>query len=516
MSEFRWWLYEGDCLEVLRRAPDNYFDSMCTDPPAGISFMHREWDGNKGGRDHWIDWMCKRMQECYRVLKPGAHALVWALPRTSHWTATALEDAGWEVRDIFTHHYGSGFPKSQDVGKFIDKLKGAEREVVGVRTQSFGLSESLGWNANSLSRNKTEIEVTTPATDEAARWNGWGTGIKPGSEHWILVRKPLSEKSVARNVLKWGTGALNIDTCRVHRDADDVPGWHKTGANGSKGYQGEDTFKIREMTAEEVQERCGDKGRWPTNLLLSHSEGCQQVGVETMKGQPKPSGRGTGGIWTKGDGVPCGPEYGGETVDVWECAPDCPVAEINRQSGYSKSPPAGNVTRTKAHKSGSLEGPTKDRVVLNGHGDSGGASRFFPSFRYQAKPSRSERERGLEALPDSTLNRVNPGGIENDPRWGPVQVKNNHPTVKSAKLMAWLCRLITPPGGLVLDPFCGSGSTGVACLEEGFRFVGIEQDPSYCEISRGRIGYAETQILGELPTEADPALTETELTECTE
>jgi site-specific DNA-methyltransferase (adenine-specific) len=145
------------------------------------------------------------------------------------------------------------------------------------------------------------------------------------------------------------------------------------------------------------------------------------------------------------------------------------------------------------------------------YGDSGGASRFFPTFRYQAKPSRSERERGLDALEASTLNRVNPGGIENDPRWAPVTVKNNHPTVKSSKLMAWLCRLITPPGGLVLDPFCGSGSTGVACMAEGFRFVGVDQDEHYCQIAQARVECAANET--NEATHEDLSLTEAELAE---
>jgi DNA modification methylase len=493
VSEFRYYIYQEDCLEVLRRAPDNYFDSMVTDPPAGISFMHREWDGNKGGRDHWIDWMCERMQEAYRVLKPGAHALVWALPRTSHWTATALEDAGWEVRDIFTHHFGSGFPKSQDVGKFIDKLSGAERQEIGRRKEGSGwkaqdkFNAQLGYRPNAYLQDRTEVVYTAPATDEAKQWDGWGTGIKPGSEHWILVRKPLSEKSVARNILKWGTGALNIDACRVHRGADDVPGWHKSGAKGSEGYRSEKcpecvggvfcytcggtgwlkgAFVIRDMGAEEIQERCGDKGRWPTNLLLTHSADCDET----------------------------------------TCVEDCPVAEINRQSGHTKTKRIEKPSEA-TEGSTSYAGTFQTNRGARGYTDEGGAARFFPTFRYQAKPSRSERERGLEALPESTLNRVNPGGIENDPRWAPVTVKNNHPTVKSVNLMAYLCRLITPPGGLVLDPFCGSGSTGVACMAEGFRFVGIDGDEHYCQIAQGRIEYAANDI--NKATE-DLSLTQTE------
>jgi DNA modification methylase len=512
MGDFSFYIYQGDCLDVMKKAPDNYFDSMVTDPPSGTGFMNRDWDKDKGGRNAWVAWMAEVMKEALRALKPGGHALVWALPRTSHWTATALEDAGFEVRDVFTHHFGSGFPKSQDVSTFIDKLAGANREVVGKRIQRFGLSQQAGWNENSLSRTNAEIVETAPSTDDAKQWAGWGTGIKPGSEHWILVRKPLSEKSVARNVLRWGTGALNIDACRVNRASDDVPGWHKTGSYGRTGGYSADkcpdcvggvacetckgtgwingTFVIRDMPPEEVQARCGNKGRWPPNLLLSHGEGCQLVGTEAMPGDPKPAGRGSGGIWTRGDGVPCGPEYGGETVEVWDCQPDCPVAEINRQSGTSK---AGSGKFIRKKSLGDTEagwGMRHDADAGQGYGDSGGASRFFPTFKYQAKPARREREAGLDEMEESTLNRVNPGGLENEPRFAPIQVKNNHPTCKGVNLMIWLTELVTPPGGLVLDPFAGSGTTGVACLQKGFRFVGIEQDEHFAEIARARIAHA--------------------------
>src|SRR5581483_2059530 len=210
------------------------------------------------------------------------------LPRTSHWTATAIENAGFEVRDVITHHYGSGFPKSQDVGKAIDKIG-----------------------------------------HDAKEWEGWGSALKPASEHWILARKPLGEKSIARNVLRYGTGALNIDACRVERAEDDVPGWHKSGADGSKGYHGEDTFRIREMTAEEIQERCGGKGRWPTNLVVSHSPGCERRGIKRVRSHGNLSGHepssNTNGVYSEfekrkaftahGDG------HGHETVEEWNCDP---------------------------------------------------------------------------------------------------------------------------------------------------------------------------------------------------
>jgi hypothetical protein len=217
-------LLEGDCLEHLKELETNQFDALLTDPPAGISFMGKEWDDDKGGRDHWVSWMSDVMRECLRVLKPGAHGLVWAIPRTSHWTATALELAGFEIRDVVTHLFGSGFPKSLDISKAIDKSKGAEREVVGKKPIAYADSNcwsepnknvdvgGFGSNDNCYGNDSEEWSVknnpiTAPATDLAKQWQGWGTALKPASEHWILIRKPLSEKTVAKNVENVGGSA---------------------------------------------------------------------------------------------------------------------------------------------------------------------------------------------------------------------------------------------------------------------------------------------------------------------
>lgn len=330
-------LLHGDCLEVLKTLNDSSVDSLVTDPPAGISFMGKDWDDDKGGRKEWCAWMESVMRECLRVMKPGAHGLVWSIPRTSYWTATALEDAGFEVRDCITHLFGSGFPKSLDISKAIDKAAGE-----------------------------------TPKTEAAKQWQGWGTALKPAAEFWWLVRKPLSEKTVAANVQKWGTGALNIGASRI-------PSLESTKRPlGSVSIWGKD-----------AGDRIGgsDNGRFPANLVLSHSPYC--------------------------------------TED--QCDIECAVWRLDAQSGVSKSSDAG-------------------------------ASRFF----YCAKISTSERNAGA---------------------------KNNHPTVKPKKLMGYLCKLITPPGGTVLDPFMGSGSTGIAAKENGFEFIGIEREMEYFEIARARIAH---------------------------
>ena len=228
----------GDALEVLKTFEDDSFHSMVTDPPAGISFMGKEWDSNKGGRDAWIKWLTEIMREAHRVLKPGAHILVWALPRTSHWTATAIEDAGFELREVVSHIFGSGFPKGMDISKAIDKKLGAEREVIADNPNARPNSQpnySLDDQHKNFSINVTPI--TAPSTDEAKQWDGWHTSIKPAVEFWILARKPI-EGTVTDNVLKHGVGGLNIDECRVGYTSEDDK-WKPTQArkfgNGAGG-----------------------------------------------------------------------------------------------------------------------------------------------------------------------------------------------------------------------------------------------------------------------------------------
>lgn len=193
-------IHQGDCLQILKTFESNSMDSLVADPPAGISFMSKSWDDDKGGRKQWIAWMAEVMTECLRVLKPGAHGLVWAIPRTSHWTATALEDAGFEVRDVVTHLFGSGFPKSMDISKAIDKAAGAEREVVGKYKYPDGsgdraiIDSSDSASTYGTSRPGGSVNITAPSTPEAKKWQGFGTALKPASEHWILVRKPIDKE----------------------------------------------------------------------------------------------------------------------------------------------------------------------------------------------------------------------------------------------------------------------------------------------------------------------------------
>lgn len=353
-------IYLGDCLERLKSFETNSLDSLVTDPPAGISFMGKAWDDDKGGRDSWIAWMTEVMSECLRVLKPGAHGLVWALPRTSHWTATALENAGFEVRDVVTHLFGTGFPKSLNIGLAIDKQAGAPNRGKAVLNIKGAMTER---DDRDYSQKGEPYEASTPA---AKQWSGWGTALKPASEHWILVRKPLSEKTVAANMLKYGTGGINIDSCRIagHNPSIDRRATaRKTGNTpGSPGEYGA-TIKNRISAEAYTSDHPSEQlGRFPANIVLSHNDDCDET-----------------------------------------CTDGCAVKALDEQSGVS-----GEKLRieTVAKSLSGYGAEGKSFKGVRGHGDSGGASRFF----YCAKASKQDRNRKVihdgEQAPDSEVNEA--------------------------------------------------------------------------------------------------------------
>lgn len=415
-------IIHGDAIEQLRLIPDNYFDSIVTDPPAGISFMNKKWDSDKGGRAQWIKWLSDVFIEAKRTLKPGGHALVWALPRTSHWTGMALEDAGFEVRDIVHHIFGSGFPKSLNIGKAVDSLQGNERKIID--TKDVGRDITNGGYKDAKSERKI-MDITKGTS----AWEGWGTALKPAVECWWLVRKPLSEKTVAENVLKWGVGGLNIDGCRVNYQNDkdmesarygtqaDIKGGHFVGANG---------ILAKNVLSSTV-------GRFPANLI---HDGSDEVLAEFAKaGNCK--GMSGGGAKDK------------EKKDNWA------IQQFNRQL-------------------------VKEEWI---RGDSGSPARFF----YCAKPSRSERDRGLDQFDTKEIANNTGNNHFIAPLGRETKYRNNHPTVKAQALMKYLIKMITPPGGIVLDMFAGSGSTLVAADDMGFGYVGIEQDIDNCGIAEQRL-----------------------------
>ena len=230
-----------NCLEALKEIPDNSIDTIITDPPAGISFMGKDWDSNKGGRDKWIGWLTEVMVECYRVAKPGATALVWALPRTSHWTATAIENAGWFIKDIIMHIFGSGFPKSLDIGKQIDKMQGNEREKIGIKyTGKDFADEELRKQGSMMQTRKTEARKDIIETKGNSKWEGYGTSLKPAAEHWILAMKP-NEGNYAENALKYGVAGLNIDGGRIGSETIDTHNAPKGTFAGGEQDRGSDT-----------------------------------------------------------------------------------------------------------------------------------------------------------------------------------------------------------------------------------------------------------------------------------
>ena len=389
-----------DCLDGMKLLDDNSVDSIVTDPPYELGFMGKKWDSTG------IAYNVELWKECLRVLKPGGHLLAFGGTRTYHRMACAIEDAGFEIKDCIQWIYGSGFPKSHDISKAIDKKLGAKREVIGklARNDRVLPSGQGGYHGNihdtyrNKGRQKVQLEITAPATPEAKQWEGWGTALKPANEPIVLARKPLSEKTVAENVLKWGTGGLNIDGCRIPIDptVDDPrlggKGSWKTDKAAKNVYEGGYVGKNIQSSA---------LGRFPANVILDEEAGRM----------------------------------------------------LDEQSGVTRS---GKVKSDKGAYSGVsatgfLRGIT---TTQNQHGDSGGASRFF----YCAKASKKERGEG-----------------------------NNHPTVKPVKLMEYLITLVTPPNGVVLDPFFGSGTTGIAAVNLGFHYIGFEIDKTYCDIATKRI-----------------------------
>tara|TARA_B110000503_G_scaffold67730_1_gene105994 strand:+ start:573 stop:1670 length:1098 start_codon:yes stop_codon:yes gene_type:complete len=351
-------IHAGNNLDILPTLPDNSVDSIVTDPPYELNFMGRKWD-NSG-----IAYSVELWTECLRVLKPGGHLLAFSGSRTYHRMVVAIEDAGFEVRDMISWISNKTFPKSLDVSKAIDKSAGAEREVLGIDKVRGNSPSMMGrtdpsnpeYDGSTVGVGTTYI--TAPSTPEAEQWQGWGTGLKPTVEPIVMARKPLIG-TVAANVLEHGTGALNIDGSRIGTEENlgraqyESKGWKNTsGMTGSTN----DDWK---------------KGRWPANVILD--------------------------------------EYS--------------AGELDEQSD---------------------------------------ASRFF----YVAKASKRDRNEGLEG-------------------------SNLHPTVKPTTLMRYLVKLVTPPGGTVLDPFTGSGSTGKAAILEGFDFIGIELTEEYLPIIEARLAHAE-------------------------
>lgn len=467
----------GDNIATLRTMPDACVDSVVCDPPYELGFMGRKWDASGVAYD------VERWREVLRVLKPGGHLLAFGGTRTYHRMTCAIEDAGFEIRDSIHWVYGSGFPKSLDVSKAIDSAAGAEREVVGQRRNNKGDSGNQQYAALGSFKQTKFSDITAPATEAAAEWQGWGTALKPAHEPIVVARKPLSG-TVAANVQEYGTGALNIDACRVYTDWNDAA--EKISAPPGQGIE------------------CNPLGRWPSNFVLSHSPGCVRVGRKKVassqfNGAPDHPNPGYQGGFNGARPACLHAPDGTETVDDWRCVDGCPVKMLGEQSGESVSRDGG--TRRTALGCMNDDGWRPKPTRRFSPEDAGTASRFFHQFPadpfvYEAKASRSEREAGCEALPAKTRGEIT--GREDDapgcnnPRSGKSAsgaIRNTHPTVKPVALMRWCVRLVTPPGGVVLDPYAGSGSTGCGAVPHGFRFIGCELHAEHKAIADARIAW---------------------------
>lgn len=405
----RFTLHQGDNRDVLKELPDNSIDSIITDPPYELGFMGKSWDASG------IAFNVEVWQECLRVLKPGGHLLAFSGSRTYHRMAVAIEDAGFEIRDQIMWIYGSGFPKSLDIGKAIQKASGVQ--PIGFKKNENAAFYGTGSGGQ---YNPTPRQLFMPPLEgEAKEWQGWGTALKPAHEPIVLARKPLIG-TVAENVLTYGTGGLNIDGARVEGKLEGDPNRFAKTDGG---------WAIAQLHEEPVVRI---EGRWPANVI---HDGSDEV-VELF-----PQTKGTVG----------NTQYGTDTNSI-----------------YGKF-------STDSNPNGS-----------NGTPDSGSAARFF----YCAKASKRDRNEGLDGF---EAKREHDGRAEggSNPRNRTNEYKqNHHPTVKPTSLMQYLCKLVTPPGGVVLDPFTGSGSTGKAAIYEGFNFVGIEMTEEYLPIAKARIEFA--------------------------
>lgn len=392
-------VYHSDCVAFMRTLPSNHVDAIVTDPPYELGFMGKGWD--KSGIANSVEMW----SEALRILKPGGHLLAFSGSRTYHRMTCAIEDAGFEIRDQIMWVYGSGFPKSLDVSKAIDKAAGAEREILGIDPVRFARLKNQV--AGSVSTGEQwehggrDVTITAPATDAAKQWQGWGTALKPAHEPICVARKPL-EGTVAHNVMTWGTGGLNVDGCRVEYASDSdkehalAGDAFKRKSTKDKGWSRpwmENAEKIQQMNRE-AKERA-QQGRWPSNFVHDGSE---------------------------------------EATELL-----------------------------------------------------GDAQRFF----YCAKTSKRDRDQGCEGIKAKRCSDGRKSGLSSGmPDKALAPSANHHPTVKPTDLMRYLCRLVTPPSGLIFDPFTGSGSTGKAAVLEGFDFLGCDITAEYVDIARARIEHA--------------------------
>ena len=436
----------GDNIELLKKYPNNYFDSVVTDCPYGLGkepnaeemlgawlksgylevkgsgFMGKDWDSFVPQPIFW--------KEIYRVLKYGGHIVAFFGTRTYDWGCMAIRLGGFEIRDCIQWVYGSGFPKSHNIGKAVDKIQGNEREVIGT-SKANGIKAitksrvEQGYRKNLTIANTRDERTLDKGNSD---WEGWGSALKPANEPIVLARKPLEKGlSIAENMLKWGTGGINIDVSRIGQDK---------------------------------------QGRFPSNFIMTHHQDCKCVGTKKVKGSKDgiriaSSEFGQNSGWNdheNKDTIRKGTadKNGEETIEDWNCVDDCPIKILDKQKG--------------------------------------GASRFF----YVAKASQWERNYGLDEFEEKIIEGRDKGQDERAIAYKtrPTPKKNIHPTIKPIELMQYLVRLVTQPNGIVLDAYAGSGTTGIACKIDGFNFIGLEISQEYTDIANQRIkSFNEEKLL---------------------
>jgi DNA modification methylase len=407
-------ILHGDCLELMKSIADNSVDAVVTDPPYGLSFMGSKWDYDVPNIEIW--------KECLRVLKPGGYLLAFAGTRTQHRMAVRIEDAGFEIRDMIAWVYGSGFPKSLNIGKAVDKLQGNEREIIEIND---GRSRYDGATRRERDEDNRQISTGKDRVDftkDISEWEGWGTALKPALEPITVARKPLSEKTVAENCLKWGTGGINIDECRVETEDDNS---HKPSSMDNQNCYGDYAYPI------------GGKGnpygRFPANLIHDGSDEVTGLFPDTKSGAMKK-----------------------------------PYKYTN--NGYSLGKPTGETKQI--HES-----------------SEGSAARFF----YCPKASKSERNKGCDGMENKRgIDNYRPNddggnGIQSRLHGAANKGSNHHPTVKPIALMEYLIKLVSREGAVILDPFGGSGTTALACINLDRQFIIMERDEQYIEIIKKRV-----------------------------
>ena len=450
-------IYNEDCIETMKRMEDNSIDAIVTDPPYGLQFMNKEWDKlwrnstekdkeyiertkNQGDgltsrarslpdysaikNKEMQDWHYQWAKEAFRVLKPGGHLLAFGGSRTYHRMACAIEDAGFEIRDQIMWVYGSGFPKSLDVGKAVDKLQGNERESLGI-TQGVGNNNTESMNSGV--RKSSEFNHEYELTKGTSEWEGWGTALKPSHESIVVARKPL-EGTVAENVLKWGTGGMNIDGCRIeHNEEQKFTNRKERSAGWNMDNCGFDSEENHTASANK-------KGRFPANFIHDGSE---------------------------------------EVVGLFP---------------YTKTGKMNSICNNTimANKPGIRDGKP---IHLIQDANEGSAARFFYCAK-ASRSERNKGCEELEKKVKDIEYRQPTGNAMVDRIHGCGKPStNHHPTVKPIALMRYLIRLVTPPKGTVYDPFCGSGTTLIAAKLEKVNFLGSEIDPEYVKIAEKRLAF---------------------------